>query len=274
MNLPRYEPAAALEFFRSAGWVESFAAGETIFRERRRRPLLPLWREKVYLLLKGRVSLLAGTREIGAVKSGEIFGEMAPMAKAPRSATAVAKTACRVIALDAREFRKALGRKPQFALMLMKLMAARLRKTAARLSAAGAPAGAEAPQERVVFAPGALAGAVRGLCDDPPVSYLRNQVILEEGQLGTRMYAVLEGRVAVTIGGAVLEHIGPGGVLGELALIDQSPRLASAIAEDNVTLQPINRNAFIALVSRDAKLGPAMLAALAARLRTLTGRLR
>jgi CRP-like cAMP-binding protein len=115
---------------------------------------------------------------------------------------------------------------------------------------------------------------VRGLCDDPPVTFLRNQVILEEGQVGTRMYAVLEGRVAVTIGGAVVDRIGPGGVLGELALIDQTPRLASALAEDNVTLQPINRNAFIALIQLNPELGAALLAALAERLRYLTGRLK
>jgi CRP-like cAMP-binding protein len=63
-------------------------------------------------------------------------------------------------------------------------------------------------------------------------------------------------------------------MLGELALLDQSPRLASATAEDNVVLQPINRNAFIALVKLDAELGAALLAALAERLRYLTGRLK
>ena len=73
---------------------------------------------------------------------------------------------------------------------------------------------------------------------------------------------------------AVVDRIGPGGVLGELALIDQSPRLASAVAEDNVTLQPINRNAFIALVKLDPELGAALLAALAERLHYLTGRLK
>ena len=55
---------------------------------------------------------------------------------------------------------------------------------------------------------------------------------------------------------------------------DQSPRLATATAEDNVVLQPINRNAFIALVKLDAELGAALLAALAERLRYLTGRLK
>ena len=274
MNIPTYEPAAALEFFRTGGEVETIPAGKTIFRENRRSRKVLLQRDKMYLLLKGRVSLFAGASELRAVKSGEIFGEMAALANLPRSATAVAKTPCRVIGLDHRQFLRALARKPAFALMLMKVMVKRLREAVAGLKARGANRSGEAPLETPVFNPTLLADTVRGLADDPPVSYLRNQVILEEGQLGTRMYVVLHGHVGISIGGEVVDRIGPGGVLGELALIDQAPRLASAVAQGNVALQPINRNAFIALVKLHPELGAALLAALARRLAYLTGRLK
>jgi CRP-like cAMP-binding protein len=274
MDIPSYEPAAALDFFKAGGEIENIPAGRTIFRENRRGRRLFFERDKMYLLLKGRVRLIAGKQELRSVKSGEIFGEMAALANVPRSATAVAATPCRVIALDHQQFRKALARKPAFALMLMKVMVARLREAVARLKRADPPPGETPPQEPPVFNPKTLADMVRGLCDDAPVTFLRNQVILEEGQVGTRMYAVLEGHAAVTINGAVVDRIGPGGMLGELALLDQSPRLATATAEDNVVLQPINRNAFIALVKLDAELGAALLAALAERLRYLTGRLK
>jgi CRP/FNR family transcriptional regulator, cyclic AMP receptor protein len=274
MDIPSYDPAAALDFFKAGGKVENIPAGRTIFRENRRGQRLLLQRDKMYLLLNGRVSLVAGGQEIRAVKSGEVFGEIAALGNLPRSASAVAQTPCRVIALDPRQFRKALAQKPAFALMLMKVMMARLREAVARLKRKDLPPGEEPLREQPVFNPKLLADMVRGLCDDAPVSFLRNQVILEEGQVGTRMYAVLEGTVAVTIGGTLVDRIGPGGVLGELALLDQSPRLASAIAEDHVTLQPINRNAFIALVKLDPELGAALLAALAERLRYLTGRLK
>jgi CRP/FNR family transcriptional regulator, cyclic AMP receptor protein len=274
MNIPSYEPAAALEFFKAGGEVEDIPAGRTIFRENRLGRRMLLQRDKMYLLLEGRVSLLTGTQELRSVKAGEIFGELAALASVPRSATAVAKTACRVIALDQRQFKKALAKKPSFALMLMKLMVTHLRELVARLKASDAFSGDDALEESAVFNPRLLADAVRGLSDDPPVSFMRNQVILEEGQLGTRAYVVLQGRVAVTIGGSVVDHIGPGGVLGELALLDQAPRLASAVAEDNVSLQPISRNAFIALVKLDPELGAGLLAALAERLLYLTGRLK
>ncbi len=274
MNIPIYEPAAALDFFRTGGEVETIPAGKTIFRENGRSRKVLLQRAKMYLLLKGRVSLVAGASELRRVKSGEIFGEMAALANLPRSATAVAKTPCRVIGLDRRQFVRALARKPAFALMLMKVMVKRLREAVAGLKARGATPSNHPPVESPVFNPKLLADAVRGLADDAPVSYLRNQVILQEGQLGTRMYVVLHGRVAITIGDEVVDRIGPGGVLGELALIDQAPRLASAVAQDNVALQPINRNAFIALVKLHPELGAALLAALAQRLAYLTGRLK
>jgi CRP-like cAMP-binding protein len=274
MNMPSYEPAAALEFFRAGGEVETIPAGKTIFRENGRGSRMLLQRDKMYLLLKGRVSLLSGAQELRAVKSGEIFGEMGAIANLPRSATAVAQTPCRVIGLDQRQFHRALAHKPAFALMLMKVMAQRLREAVARLKSRRAVPAGEAPKEAGLFNPKLLADAVRGLSEDPPVSFLRNQVILEEGQVGTRMYVVLHGWVAITIDGNVVDRVGPGGVLGELALIDQAPRLASAVAEDNVALQPINRNAFIALVKLHPELGAAVLAAIAQRLRYLTGNLK
>ena len=274
MDIPSYEPAAALEFFRAFGKVETIPAGRTIFREDRRSRRLLLQRDKMYLLLKGRVNLVARAHEIRALKSGDIFGEMAALANLPRSATAVARTPCRVIGLDRRQFEQALAKKPAFALMLMRVMVGRLRDMLARLRSTGALSGDDAHEESAVFNPRLLADMVRGLSDDPPVSFLRNQVILEEGQLGTRMYAVLQGRVAVTVGGAVIDRIGAGGVLGELALLEQAPRLASAVAEDHVSLQPINRNAFIALVKLDPQLGAALLTALAERIHHLTGRLK
>lgn len=271
MTIPRYQPAAALEFFKAGGKVEQRAPGATIFAQNKRRRRLLLERDKMYLVLKGEVSLQAGTKDVGAVKVGEIFGEMAAITNTPRSATAVAKTPCRLIGLDHRQFRKALKQKPAFALMLMGVMVARLRETVARLKAAGASPEEAALAASAVFNPSLLADMMRGLSEDPPVSFMRNQVILQEGQVGTRMYAVLEGRVTVTMGGKVVDRVGPGGVLGELALLDQAPRAASAVAEDHATLQPIDRNTFVALVQLHPELGAAMLTALAERLRHLTG---
>jgi CRP/FNR family transcriptional regulator, cyclic AMP receptor protein len=274
MITANYDPRAALEFFKYGGIVKKIARGTTIFKENKRRSRILLQRDWMYLLLAGEVGLLSGNHLIRIVKPGEIFGEMATISAGPRSATAVAKSACQLIGLDDRTFRTALKKKPAFALVLMSLMIQRLREAVARLKTADALTGDQALEESAVFNPKLLAELVGGLCDDTPVSFLRGQAILQEGQMGMRAYVVLEGRVAVSIGGAVIDHIGPGGVLGELAVLDGSARAASAVAEDNCRLQPINRQAFIELVKLQPELGVSLLTALARRLRFLTERLK
>ena len=108
-----------------------------------------------------------------------------------------------------------------------------------------------------------------GLGDQATVRYERGKVIMVAGQTGALMYIVLEGRVAISIRGAVVERVGPGGVFGEMALVDQSPRSANAAAETDCALLAINRNVFLNLVKSDPSFGISLLAAMAERLRTI-----
>src|SRR4051812_30394672 len=151
-----YDPAVALEFFKSAGTPATIAEGEKIFAENERAiPLLR--RHKMYLLLKGEVGLMAGRKAIGRVRPGEIFGEMAIISDAPRSASAVAKSACRVIALDDNEFQTALRKKPEFALMLISVMIFRLRASIAELKAKSELSADAELKESAAFEPDVLA---------------------------------------------------------------------------------------------------------------------
>jgi len=271
----RYIPGVALEFFKVAGKPEKVPAGKAFFGENEKaRPLL-FMRDKMYLLLDGEVDLVARRKTIGTVKKGQIFGEMASITHAPRSASAVAKTACRVIALDDKQFHDGLQKKPDFALMLMSIMIGRLRETVARLAEQTTLQGEAVLKESVVFDPKRLAELADGLGSDEPVYFDRGKTIVQEGQAGLRMYAVLEGKVAVSISGSgVVERLGPGGVFGELALLDQAPRLASAVAETDCQLLPINRTAFLMLVKTNPDFAESMLGALAERLRVLTAKLK
>lgn len=268
-----YDPAVALQFFKAAGTPATIAEGEKIFAENERAiPLIR--RHKMYLLLKGEVGLMAGRKPIGRVRPGEIFGEMAIVSNAPRSASAVAKSACRVIALDDHAFQTALRKKPEFALMLISVMIFRLRSTIAELKARGEISANAEIRESAAFEPDVLAKLLQGLADDPPIFFRQGATIVAEGQKGTRMYAVAEGRVAISIGSRVVERLGPGGVFGEAALLHPSgTRMADASAETDCSLQAISRNAFLSLVKVSPSFGDAMLSSLASRLRYLTGRL-
>ena len=269
-----YSPAVALDFFKVAGKPEKIAQGKVIFAEHdKARPYL-FMRDKMYLLLDGEVDLVAGRKVIGTVARGGIFGEMASITHAPRTASAVAKSACRVISLDDKQFHACLRKKPVFALMLMSMMIARLRETISRLRADDAMPADAALKEAVVFDPKRLAELADGLSRDEPVFFERGKTIVKEGQAGMRMYAVLEGHVAVSIGGYVVEKLGPGGVFGELALIEQAPRIASVTAETDCSLLPINRTAFVLLVKTSPEFAASLLGSLAERLRLLTSRLK
>lgn len=265
-----YKPAVALDFFKHGGKPERIPAGETIFAEGKKGLL---FRDKMYLLISGDVELVMKKKVIATLKAGEIFGELAAIDGAPRTASAVAKTSCKVIGLDEKQFYAALRKKPGFALMLMSVMINRLRDTITRLLANGDMSEKEATKESVTFKPKLLAELVHGLADDPPVFFLQGKQIMQAGQTGLRMYAIVEGRVTVTIGGRVVERLGPGGVFGEAALVDQSTRLASALAETDCSLLAISRQAFMALVKISPEFADAMLGSLTERMRFLTARL-
>jgi CRP/FNR family transcriptional regulator, cyclic AMP receptor protein len=266
-SAPIYIAAIARAFFESVGKEEAVAAGIVFFAENEKASRILLKRDKMYLLLEGQVGLTARGRPLGAVKVGEIFGEMAAISDSPRSATALAKTPCRVIALDDRQFTAALQKKPEFALMMLGVMIQRLRGMIARLS--GVPTATDSGKESRVFDKKTLASLQAGLGHQATVRYERNKIIMVAGQTGAFMYIVLEGRVAISIRGAVVERVGPGGAFGEMALVDQSPRSANAAAETDCALLAINRNVFLNLVKSDPGFGISLLSAMAERLRTI-----
>ena len=55
--------------------------------------------------------------------------------------------------------------------------------------------------------------------------------LFQEGEKGDKMFVLLEGEVDIFLGDFVLETAGPGSLLGEMALIDDSPRTANAVAK-------------------------------------------
>src|SRR5436190_13836431 len=222
---PLYIPAVARAFFESAGKEESVEAGTVFFSENEKASRLLLKRDKMYLLLEGQVALLAKGKQIGTPKVGEIFGEMAAISDSPRSATAVAKTDCRVISLDDKGFAAALSKKPEFALMMLGTMIMRLRGMIAKLS--GVPSGTQTKEQTRVFDKSLLATMVKGLGEQAVVRFEKGKVIMVAGQAGALMYVVIDGQVGISIRGAVVERVSQGGIFGEMALVDQSPRTAN-----------------------------------------------
>jgi len=266
-----YNTSVAMEFFRFAGKPKAFAKGKKIFAENQRGIPFLLMPNRMYLLLDGEVGIFARDKPVGTIRPGQIFGEMASIDQGPRTGTALARSACRVIALDDRQLRAALGRYPEFSLMLMSVMINRLRESIGRMGSGSAAAKTKwmqpAPLRKDL-----IEDLARVLGPEANLSYEAGSTIVREGQVGVLMYVVLKGKVAIRAGEALLETVGPGCIFGEMALVDRTTRLASAVADSNVRLLAVNRAAFLNLVKHSRRFAASLLAAVSARARYAASR--
>jgi CRP/FNR family transcriptional regulator, cyclic AMP receptor protein len=267
-----YNSSTAMEFFRFAGRPKAFAKGKRIFSENQRGIPFLLMPNRMYLLLDGEVGIFAHDKPVGTIRPGQIFGEMASIDQGPRTGTALARSACRVISLDDRQIRAALGKYPEFALMLLSVMIGRLRESIGRATASGAPVARTKWMQPAPLRRDLIEDLARVLGPEANLGYETGDIILREGQVGVLMYVVLKGRVAISVGGQLVETVGPGGIFGEMALVDRTPRLASAIAEGKVRLLAINRTAFLGLVKHSRRFAASLLAAVSARARYAAAR--
>ena len=101
-------------------------------------------------------------------------------------------------------------------------------------------------------------------------TFSAGQTIFGTGDAGELMYVVIEGEVAVSLAGAVIETIGPGGLLGELSLVDHSPRSADAVAKTDCVVAPVGERRFLFLVQETPYFALHVMSVMAERLRQRT----
>jgi CRP-like cAMP-binding protein len=267
-NSQFYNAAVAKKLFQAAGKEEQFAAGQKLFEEAEKASKGGVFSMKsasrMYYIAQGEVALTIGGRALDSVKAGEIVGEMAVISERPRSATGTAKTACSAYSLNASELQGALAKNPEFALMLMSVMFDRLRFIAARLASrkVNIP-----PRESAVFDPVMLQQFEAALPRSSIVRFQTDAYIMREGQAGIYMYVVKTGTVLIAIRDKVVEVVQPGGTFGEMALVDQSPRVANAVAHVYTELLAVDRASLMEAVKSQPAFAMAMLRAVVERLR-------
>src|SRR5258705_1228558 len=91
--------------------------------------------------------------------------------------------------------------------------------------------------------------------------------LFREAEKGEKMYVLLEGEVDIFLGDFVFETAGPGSLLCEIALIDDSPRTANAVAKTPARLAQIDRRRFHFLVQQTQHFATHVMTILANRLR-------
>ena len=106
--------------------------------------------------------------------------------------------------------------------------------------------------------------------DTHAVSVSAGQWIFRDGDLGDRMFGVIEGEIAIGKHGLLLETIGPGGIIGEMAIIDHSPRSADAVARTDARLAVIDEKRFEHLITEHPTFALEVMRVMADRLRKVT----
>ena len=159
-----YNSGAAEMLFRASGREEKFANNQVLFLEDEKVTKGGLFKapSRMYFVASGEVLLTMGPRPLDTVKKGEIFGEMAVISGRPRSASAAARGDVVTFSMDADELQAAIGRNPEFALMLASVMYDRLRFIATRLAQKKMEPGSLA-REATVFEPQLMAQLIASL---------------------------------------------------------------------------------------------------------------
>src|SRR5512138_2166097 len=84
--------------------------------------------DMMYVVVDGEVDVLLDGKLIETVRVGGVIGEMALIDAGPRSATAISRTRCLLSPVDERRFIELICREPEFALLVMRVLARRLRR--------------------------------------------------------------------------------------------------------------------------------------------------
>jgi CRP/FNR family transcriptional regulator, cyclic AMP receptor protein len=103
-----------------------------------------------------------------------------------------------------------------------------------------------------------------------PEEHAAGSVVFSEGDPADRMYVVQSGSVALSIGERVVETVAPGGLFGEIAVIDREPRSGSAVAESETVLVGIDKRRFWFLVQETPYFAEIVMRVMANRLRRET----
>ncbi len=106
---------------------------------------------------------------------------------------------------------------------------------------------------------------VAQLADDVEVE--AGELLIDQGRVGQECFVIESGQAEVFVGEEHLVTVGPGSMVGEMALIDRRPRTATVVATTPMALLAFDTKAFQKLLSEMPKAEERVHALLAARLK-------
>jgi CRP/FNR family cyclic AMP-dependent transcriptional regulator len=99
------------------------------------------------------------------------------------------------------------------------------------------------------------------------------ELLFAAGDAGDQMFGVVSGQIELRRGDEVLARVGPGETFGEMAIIDDAPRLLTAVAVESTEIAVITRRTFLFLVHETPMFAIQVMQSLASRIRELDDRI-
>lgn len=112
---------ALINLFLNSQDFFTFEPGQVIFQRGEASDFM-------YGIMDGEVEIRVDSKTLEVISDGSVFGEMALIDNEPRSASAIARTECRVVQIDKDGFHRLIRENPDFALEVMRVMSERLRR--------------------------------------------------------------------------------------------------------------------------------------------------
>ena len=100
-----------------------------------------------------------------------------------------------------------------------------------------------------MFQPLPMPALERLVRDLIPVSALRSEVLIRQGDEGDRVYVIEAGEVVIEVDGREVSRASAGSYFGEIALLRDTPRMATVRAVTDVSLLALERVPFLTAVT-------------------------
>ena len=237
--------------------------------------------DRLYLIARGRVALQLHLDEelvlVRTAGTGDSLGEMALNGSWPRSGTATALEPVAGWYLETGDFDVIRSMAGVLAAKVLRRLALELcarvreatatiadRATGGQVSTPGRPSPptvAPGPERMKLLQDSPFFSAFTGAELRRVLPRLREravpagEVVIREGELGAWCFVVAEGTIDITVsrsrGTARLATLGPGRVVGEIALVDRGPRSASCRAHEDAVILELHAEDLDALAAED-----------------------
>jgi CRP/FNR family cyclic AMP-dependent transcriptional regulator len=109
--------------------------------------------------------------------------------------------------------------------------------------------------------------------DSNTVQLAAGETLFRTGDTASEMFVLLEGTLDIMVGDQVVEASSSGALIGEMALIDNTPRTATVVGKTPCRLARIDQRRFHFLIQQNPFFATHVMKVLADRLRNMNQRL-